>query len=173
MGRLLSWGSTMSERDVFTAARQITDPAARSAYLDEACHGDPALRDRVEALLRAHGQPDSLLDAPAAALPDPGLAATRSHGAPGAEPAGRPTRPRREGARLPTVPRPAWPTRLTRPDWALRGARGARPRRVRDGLAGVRRGAATCRGGEGTGLPASRHLAGPEAVPPRGPVVRS
>jgi hypothetical protein len=29
----------MSERDIFTAARQITDPAARSAYLDEACGG--------------------------------------------------------------------------------------------------------------------------------------
>src|SRR5438034_11681682 len=81
MGRLRSWGSTMSERDIFTAARQLTDPAARSAYLDEACAGDPALRERVEALLRAHDQPDSLLDAPAAAPPDPGIAATRSDGA--------------------------------------------------------------------------------------------
>src|SRR5262249_12310168 len=33
MGRLLSWGSAMSERDIFTAARQMTDPAARSPYL--------------------------------------------------------------------------------------------------------------------------------------------
>ena len=30
----------MSERDIFTAARQMTDPAARSAYLDEACGGE-------------------------------------------------------------------------------------------------------------------------------------
>src|SRR5262249_21408987 len=97
MGRLPSWGSAMSERDIFTAARQITDPAARSTYLDQACAGDPALRDRVEALLRAHAQPDSLLDAPAAARPDPGGAATRSQGAPGAEPAGGPTRDPREG----------------------------------------------------------------------------
>jgi serine/threonine protein kinase len=88
----------MSERDIFTAARQMTDPAARSAYLDEACAGDPALRNRVEALLRAHGQPDSLLDAPAAVLPDPGVGATGSDGAPGAEPAGGPTRARLEGA---------------------------------------------------------------------------
>src|SRR5262249_51120686 len=95
---LLSWGSTMSERDIFTAARQMTDPAARSAYLDEACGGDSALRGRVEALLRAHGQPDSLLDAPAAALPDPGGAATPAHRAPGAEPAGGPTRAHLEGA---------------------------------------------------------------------------
>jgi serine/threonine protein kinase len=69
----------MSERDIFTAARQMTDPAARSAYLDEACGEDPALRGRVEALLLAHERLDSLLDAPAAALPDPGLAATGPH----------------------------------------------------------------------------------------------
>jgi serine/threonine protein kinase len=74
----------MSERDIFTAARQMTDPAARSAYLDEACV-DPALRERVAALLRAHEQPDSLLDAPAAGAPDPG-GATRLHGAPGTGP---------------------------------------------------------------------------------------
>jgi hypothetical protein len=90
MGRFLAWGSTMSERDVFTAARQMTDPAARSAYLDQACHGDPALRERVEALLQAQGQPDSLLDVPAAARPDAGGAATRLEGAPGAEPGGGP-----------------------------------------------------------------------------------
>jgi serine/threonine protein kinase len=82
----------MSERDIFTAARQMTDPAARSAYLDEACGGDPALRGRVEALLRAHERPDSLLDAPAAAPPEPGGAASRTHRATGAEPASEATR---------------------------------------------------------------------------------
>src|SRR6516225_552386 len=95
MERLLSWGSTMSERDIFTAARQMTDPAARSAYLDEACDGDPALRDRVEALLQAHGQRDSLLDAPAAALPE--VASTRPLGSPGDESDGGLTRARLEG----------------------------------------------------------------------------
>ena len=57
----------MSERDIFTAAREMTDPAARSAYLDGACGGDAGLRSRIEALLRAHDQPDSLLDHPAVA----------------------------------------------------------------------------------------------------------
>jgi formylglycine-generating enzyme required for sulfatase activity len=55
----------MSERDIFTAAREMLEPAVRSAYLDRACAGDLPLRDRVEALLRAHEQPDSLLDHPA------------------------------------------------------------------------------------------------------------
>src|SRR5262245_15295524 len=36
------------------------------AYLDEACAGDPALRQRVEALLRLHDQSDRLFDQPAA-----------------------------------------------------------------------------------------------------------
>ncbi|HKB00696.1 MAG TPA: protein kinase [Gemmataceae bacterium] len=49
---------------VFLAAAGLDDPAARSAYLDSECAGDPALRVRVEALLRAHDQPDSLLDEP-------------------------------------------------------------------------------------------------------------
>ena len=86
----------MSERDIFTAARQLTDPAARAAYLDEACGGDLALRARVEALLRAHEQPDSLLDAPAAVLPDSAVASTRAHPGPGPNPsAGRTAPPRR------------------------------------------------------------------------------
>ena len=44
----------MSERDIFIAALQKEQPAERSAYLDEACAGDAALRRRVEALLAAH-----------------------------------------------------------------------------------------------------------------------
>src|SRR5207248_6927884 len=58
------WGPAMSERDIFDAAREMTDLAARSAYLDGACGGDAGLRSRVEALLRAHDGPDSLLDRP-------------------------------------------------------------------------------------------------------------
>src|SRR5437879_124882 len=61
----------MSERDIFTAARELTDPVARGAYLEGACGGDSGLRSRVEALLRAHVQPDSLLDQPAIAPYDP------------------------------------------------------------------------------------------------------
>jgi WD40 repeat protein len=40
--------------------------AARSAYLAEACAGDPALRQRVEALLQAHEAAGNFLEQPAA-----------------------------------------------------------------------------------------------------------
>jgi serine/threonine protein kinase len=40
--------------------------AERAAYLDEACAGNAALRERVDALLQAHDRPDRLLDQPAA-----------------------------------------------------------------------------------------------------------
>src|SRR5437588_596926 len=39
--------------------------AERSAYLDEACAGDPDLRRRVEALLRSHDEAGSFLGRPA------------------------------------------------------------------------------------------------------------
>jgi hypothetical protein len=55
----------MNERDLFTAARAESDPAARAAFLDEVCGGDAALRKRVERLLRADEDADSLLDVPA------------------------------------------------------------------------------------------------------------
>jgi hypothetical protein len=57
----------VSERDIFLAVLGRDDPAARAAYLDDACGGDAGLRTRIEALLRAHDRPDSLLDAPVAA----------------------------------------------------------------------------------------------------------
>src|SRR5215470_12338495 len=44
----------MNERAIFIAALDRASPADRAAYLDEACAGDPALRERVEALLRSH-----------------------------------------------------------------------------------------------------------------------
>jgi serine/threonine protein kinase len=71
----------------FLAAADLTDPAARAACLDRECAGDAALRSRVEALLRAVDQPDSLLDAPIDPAaggetktlpPDP--SATQTHG---------------------------------------------------------------------------------------------
>src|SRR5262245_5626552 len=50
---------------VFAAA--VALPAeARIAYLDGACAGDPALRARIEALLRAHDKAGHLLDRPPA-----------------------------------------------------------------------------------------------------------
>jgi serine/threonine protein kinase len=50
----------------FLAAADLADPAERAACLDRECAGDAALRSRVEALLRAVDQPDSLLDVPIA-----------------------------------------------------------------------------------------------------------
>src|SRR5262249_55612357 len=49
-----------------TAAREKADPAERAAYLDEACAGDPDLRRRVEALLKAHPARGDVLEPPAA-----------------------------------------------------------------------------------------------------------
>jgi serine/threonine protein kinase len=63
---------------VFLAAVEISDPADRARFLDGACGGDAELRSRVEALLRAHDQPDSLLDHPAVAPHDPDSAATQA-----------------------------------------------------------------------------------------------
>src|SRR2546428_244132 len=49
---------------VFSAARRL--PAAeRAAYLDEACAGDGALRQRVEELLRASEEAGGFLQDPA------------------------------------------------------------------------------------------------------------
>src|SRR5689334_17630563 len=56
--------SPKNARDIFLAA--VERPAAeRPAFLDAACAGDAELRRRVEALLRAHDEPGSLLDRPA------------------------------------------------------------------------------------------------------------
>ena len=48
----------------FLAASEIEDRTDRVRFLDEKCADDAALRARVEALLRALDQPDSLLDQP-------------------------------------------------------------------------------------------------------------
>jgi hypothetical protein len=55
----------MTERTIFLNAIEHTDPAARAAYLDVACAGDPALRERVESLLRSNADPGGFLDVPA------------------------------------------------------------------------------------------------------------
>ena len=55
----------MTEDTIFATALELASGEERAAYLDRACAGDPALRVRVEALLAAHGRPDSLLDEPA------------------------------------------------------------------------------------------------------------
>src|SRR5262245_37068836 len=49
---------------IFAEALTKADAAARSAYLDQACGGDTALRARVEALLGAHDATGNFLRLP-------------------------------------------------------------------------------------------------------------
>ncbi len=44
----------MTEETIFAAALEKRSPTERAAFLDEACIGDAALRQRLEALLRSH-----------------------------------------------------------------------------------------------------------------------
>src|SRR5262245_18486667 len=76
-----------SARDLFLAALQ-RPPAERAAYLEAACGGDAALRQRVEALLQAHDEPGAFLSE---AQPPPAAAATDTSagGAAGTVVAGR------------------------------------------------------------------------------------
>src|SRR5690242_4613992 len=52
--RLEQRGSAMSEATLFAEALAHIDPAQRAAFLEQACGGDLALRQRVEELLRSH-----------------------------------------------------------------------------------------------------------------------
>jgi eukaryotic-like serine/threonine-protein kinase len=64
----------MNERDIFVGALELESQAQRAAYLDTACAGDAAMRERVEALLAEHEKDDSfLLDSP-----PPGVDGTRA-----------------------------------------------------------------------------------------------
>jgi len=57
----------MNEEALFDQALS-TPPGARAAFLEEACVGDPGMRQRLEALLHAHEHPGSFLRGPAPAL---------------------------------------------------------------------------------------------------------
>src|SRR5262245_57236474 len=59
-------GRAMTEREIFTAALTRGDPAERAAYLDQACSGDAALRQRIESLLAEHQELGSFMDVPPA-----------------------------------------------------------------------------------------------------------
>jgi hypothetical protein len=61
----------MNEREIFIGALQKENPAARQAYLAEACQHDPAVRQRVEALLLVAEQAGSFLESPVVGLPSP------------------------------------------------------------------------------------------------------
>jgi hypothetical protein len=81
----------MTERDLFLALLDVTDPTARARFLDQACAGHPELRAKVEALLRAHDDAGNFLGSPAFPAPD----ATRELGRQGEALTflGPPTRP--------------------------------------------------------------------------------
>jgi WD40 repeat protein/serine/threonine protein kinase len=55
----------MTEREIFLDALEQEDPGARAAYLDSVCAGRPALRRRVEELLRLHREDPEFLNTPA------------------------------------------------------------------------------------------------------------
>jgi serine/threonine protein kinase len=55
----------MNERTIFLGALDREDPAERAAYLDAVCAGKPALRRRIEELLRSHREADTFLNVPA------------------------------------------------------------------------------------------------------------
>ena len=74
---------------VFAEALDHAMPAARAAYLDRACDGNPHLRARIEALLLAHAGAGGFLEPPVGPSPIAGEP-TRTH-APEVETAERTT----------------------------------------------------------------------------------
>jgi serine/threonine protein kinase len=56
-----------SEETIFNVALDKHDSQERSAYLDQACGGDTALRNRIEQLISAYGE-GAFLEAPAAGV---------------------------------------------------------------------------------------------------------
>jgi hypothetical protein len=74
----------MSEQTIFLSALEYSGPE-RTAYLDKACAGNPALRQQVEELLAAHDRSGEFLNQPAvdqiAAQPMPSDQTTRTFSA--------------------------------------------------------------------------------------------
>lgn len=60
------------EEDLFDAARRIADLAARAAFLNGACDGDPALRRRIEALLKAETEAEEFFAEGRSVVSSPG-----------------------------------------------------------------------------------------------------
>ena len=51
-----------NEESIFAAAIKLDTERARSAFLDEACASDEAMRDRIDALVRSHQEASGLLN---------------------------------------------------------------------------------------------------------------
>jgi eukaryotic-like serine/threonine-protein kinase len=66
------------EEELFDAARELPEPAARKAFLDRACDGDLALRVRIEELLAAEGEAEQFFADGSLAMSLPGPAAPAS-----------------------------------------------------------------------------------------------
>jgi serine/threonine protein kinase len=73
------------EEDLFDGARRIADPAARAAFLNGACDGDPALRRRIEALLKAESAAEEFFAEGRSVVSAPGGAFTLVAGAGGSD----------------------------------------------------------------------------------------
>jgi serine/threonine protein kinase/tetratricopeptide (TPR) repeat protein len=58
----------MNEQTIFAEALERTDPQDRAAFLDQACHGDPALRARIDRLLAQHEHAGEFLESSPLAL---------------------------------------------------------------------------------------------------------
>jgi serine/threonine protein kinase/tetratricopeptide (TPR) repeat protein len=71
-----AWSPRANE--IFLAAIEFVDSAARRAHLDERCGDDADLRRQVEALLAAHEQAGSFLDEPANVTADVSSAAAKT-----------------------------------------------------------------------------------------------
>ena len=54
VGQVRQEPPNMNEQTLFAEALERADPQERAAFLDEACRGDAALRERIERLLAQH-----------------------------------------------------------------------------------------------------------------------
>jgi tetratricopeptide (TPR) repeat protein len=81
--------ATQSEEDLYAAAQQLTDAAARRVFLDRSCTGDPVLRAKIDGLLAAAADAEtfftesaSALNLPVESIPSPRIAAASADAIP-------------------------------------------------------------------------------------------
>ena len=152
---------------VFLAAVQAADAVHQAAILDRECGSDPELRQRVEAMLRAHRESATLMDIrrprplstphpspsdgtaafdPSSELTVPSVTTPKQQPVTRARRADRGRGRGADRARLPAAFREAG---ITRPAGPPRGVGGSRPGRLRHRGAGFRRDAAADGGHQG------------------------